>query len=73
MSKVYFVYSYEQYNIRKEVEDKLGKKYIPGKVMVDGMQKEYTDILDNLNFNRYSDIKIVAVLDREKAKYTIYN
>lgn len=72
MSKVYFVYSYEQYNIRKQVEAKLGKIYIPGKVLVEGMQREYTDIITDLSINRYSDMKIIAAVDKDTAKYTTY-
>lgn len=56
---VYFLYSKNQYNIRKEVEKNLGKVFIPGKVLNNGRWIDYTEISSN-PYNRYADSIVVA-------------
>lgn len=56
---VYFLYSKNQYNIRKEVEKNLGKVFIPGKVLNNGRWIDYTEI-SSKPYNRYADSIVVA-------------
>lgn len=55
----YFLYSEEQYKLRKEVEKEIGLRYIPGTVLVDGIWREFTELSKDYN-NRYADCKVVA-------------
>lgn len=67
----YFIYSDEQFKIRKEIESKLGKVFKAGTVIVNGQQKEFTEITNNVDINRYSDAKIVMYGDIRTIKYSV--
>lgn len=62
----YFLFSNEQYKLRKKAELSLGKTYIPGRVLNKGRWYDYTEISQTPSNNRYADAKIVAegYLDR---------
>ena len=66
----YFLYSSEQYRLRKEVEAKMGKKFAVGHVIVDGVKKPFTE-LSSKPTSRYSDTKIVAEGDPTTMRYTL--
>lgn len=66
----YFLYSQAQYQMRKEIELKLGKVYIPGKVVSNGRWKEYTEISDSPSNNKFADAKVVAQGYLDKVQYT---
>lgn len=42
---VYFFYSRNQLSKRNEIDSSIGRRFIPGKVYVDGKQEEFTEIL----------------------------
>lgn len=65
----YFLYSSEQLKIRKEVESKMGKKFVVGVVIVNGTRKPYTE-LSSTPTSRYADAKIVAEGDPAIMRYT---
>ena len=56
----YFIFSQKQYNERVDAKNKLGKQYIPGKVMVRGAYKDFTEISTSPSNSRYADGKLVA-------------
>lgn len=56
----YFLYSRQQYLLRTEVEAKLGKTYIPGKVLYRGRWRDYTEISDSPTNNKFSDAKVIT-------------
>lgn len=66
----YFLYSATQYKARVEIEKKMKKKYIPGKVLVRGQWKNYTEISNNPSNNRFSDSVIIAEGYLENINYT---
>ena len=65
----YFIYSYEQLQMRKQVELKMGKKFMVGHVIVDGVRKPFTELSSTPN-SRYADAKIVAQGDPTVMIYT---
>lgn len=66
MSKVYFMFSSQQANLRKEVE---GFKYTPGKVLVNGKYKQYTEIVSDPNNATYPDAIVVASGEKSRMIY----
>ena len=66
----YFIYSVQQMKIKREVESRLGKDLVLGTVIVNGMQKQFTEIVTDLANVRYSDATIVAYGDIRKMNYT---
>lgn len=56
----YFLFSQQQYQLRKEVELNLGKNYVPGKVLKSGRWKDYTEISDSPSNNKFADAKVIA-------------
>lgn len=56
----YFLFSQQQYQLRKEVELNLGKNYVPGKVLKSGRWKDYTEISDTPSNNKFADAKVIA-------------
>ena len=66
----YFLYSNEQLKLRKEVEARMGKKFIVGTVIVNGTRKPFTE-LSSTEKSRYSDAKIVAEGDPTIMRYTL--
>lgn len=71
MAMMYFLFSSEQLNFRKQAELKMGKTYMPGQVIVGGVKKSFTELLKDSKSSRYSDARIIAYLDTDKAKYTM--
>lgn len=65
----YFIYSKSQFNERKEIEKKLGKKFYPGYIIIHGVRQPVTQITKNLQNIRYTDYKLVATADINKANY----
>lgn len=56
----YFIFSQKQYQERVDAENKLGKRYIPGKVMVHGVYKDFTEISATPSNSRYADGKLIT-------------
>lgn len=65
----YFIYSYKQLQMRKEVELKMGKKFRVGQVVVNGIRKPFTELSSTPN-SRFADAKIVAQGDPTTMNYT---
>ena len=66
----YFLFSQEQKNMRLKVEGNLGKQIKFGTVVVNGVAKQYTDIVIDPNKSKFSDAVIVTHGDIRKIKYT---
>lgn len=66
---VYFLYSDSQYTMRKEIEDKVNKKFIPGEVMVTGSWKKFTQISKSSSSTMFADSIVVAEGYKDKMKY----
>ena len=66
----YFLYSYEQLKFRKELEQKMGKKFRVGHVIVNGNRKPFTE-LSSTSKSRFSDAIIVAEGDPTLMRYTL--
>ena len=70
--KKYFLYSSTQMKFRKETEAKMGRKFTPGHVLVNGSRYPFTEISSNgPEKSRYSDSKSVYYGDPTKVKYTL--
>jgi hypothetical protein len=69
-SYVYFLYSSSYVADRNNIENKVGKRFIPGNVIVNGVRKEYSMISESATINRYSDIRVVAEGILSEMKYT---
>lgn len=65
----YFLFSQQQYQLRKEVELNLGKNYVPGKVLKSGRWKDYTEISDTPSNNKFADAKVIAEGYLDSMKY----
>lgn len=70
MAVKYFLYSETQLKMRKEVEARMGKKFIVGQVIINGIRKPFTE-LSSTSSSRYSDAKIVAQGEVSLMKYTL--
>lgn len=68
MSKVYFIYSKQQLNMRRQLAEKIGGTFIPGTVTVQGTNKIYTEILSELP-SRFSDSKVIAIGELSSFNY----
>ena len=66
---VYFLYSETQEKERNTIENKLGKVFVPGVVVVNGQRNYFTE-LSRKNTNRYADTKVVAEGWRSKMTFT---
>ena len=66
----YFLYSYEYLKSRNIIEEKVGKTFVCGTVIVDGSLKEFNIISDTPTINRYPDARIIVEGDIENIKYT---
>lgn len=69
----YFLYSKTQCKERADVESKIGKKFIPGKVLVNGKWYDFTQMSESASNIAYSDSKIVAKGYIENMTYTDCN
>lgn len=56
----YFLFSSQQMKMKVEIEAKIGRKYKPGTVLVNGTYKQFTEISDTPNSTRFPDSIIVA-------------
>lgn len=65
----YFVFSRTQLEDIKRREEKLGRYANIGKVIVDGIAKEYTDIILNMESAKYADSIIITEGDIRKITY----
>lgn len=66
----YFFYSSEQLKFRKTIEEKMGKKFVVGSVIVNGVKKPFTELTSNTT-SRFSDAKLIAKGDPALFKYTL--
>lgn len=66
---VYFIYSEEQKVMRSDLEAKMSRLFIPGKVIVNGVRKQFTELNTTGNL-RYPDSVIVAQGLQSKITYT---
>lgn len=71
MAVKYFLYSETQLKMRKEVEAKMGKKFVVGHVIVNGVRKPYTELSSSPESSRYSDAKLVAEGEISLMRYTL--
>ena len=69
MEKKYFLFSSTQLKFRKETELKMGKRFTPGWVIVNGKKLPFTELLLDKKNSRYSDAKVVYFGDPTKVKY----
>lgn len=65
----YFIYSASQMKDRTNIEKNIGRKFIPGTVVVGPKKLQYTE-LSSTGTSRYSDATIVAEGDITKMSYT---
>lgn len=65
----YFLYSSEQLQLRKSVEQKMGKRFKPGIVIVNGTRKPFTE-LSSKPTSRFADAIVVASGDPTLMNYT---
>lgn len=70
MSYKYFIYSSEQLNLRKQIEEKAGKRFNVGHVFANGKKLPYTELSSSPK-SRFSDAKIVAEGEATIMKYTL--
>ena len=66
----YFLYSYEYLKSRNSIEEKIGKTFVCGTVVVNGTLKEFNIISNQPTINRYPDARIIAEGNIETMKYT---
>lgn len=65
----YFIFSATAYKLKQDLFNKLGKIYKPGEVLVNGIYKQFTEIVNEPNESRFSDAIIVASGDIREIKY----
>ena len=58
----YFIYSKEHKTSNQLIAQEINKVYTPGKVLVSGSYKPFTEIIDTPE-SRFSDAKIVVYVD----------
>jgi hypothetical protein len=66
----YFMFSQDQVKKARELYAKLGKQYKAVKVLVNGVWKEYSEIVSDPKDCHFSDAIIVVKTDINKATYT---
>ena len=59
-TNVYFLFSKEQINEQNTVQNKLGKKFVPGTVNANGSRKKFTQLSTTRELSRFPDAVIVA-------------
>ena len=62
MAKKYFIYSPTQLRFRRQIEEKMGKRFYPGYVIVNGVRKAFTE-LSSSKESRYADAIVIAEMD----------
>lgn len=65
----YFMYSYEYLKERNAIEEKVGRVFECGTVIVDGTMKEYNILSTKPELKRYPDARLIAEGDIETMKY----
>ena len=70
MAIKYFFYSSEQLKFRRQMEEKMGKKFVVGQVIVNGVRKPFTE-MSSTPKSRYSDAKLIAEGDPATIKYSL--
>lgn len=71
MAVKYFLYSSEELNFRKEVEAKMGRKFVTGHVIINGTKKPFTSLSSTPTSARYPDSKVVASGEASEMRYTM--
>lgn len=69
MSNVYFMYSSEQYGVKKEACARIGRTYKPGTVIVNGKMKPYTEMVNNPADATYPDAIVVTFGPKSRMNY----
>ena len=67
----YFLYSDEQIKEKNKVLGRTGKKFVPGTISINGKKAKFTQISDNDDINRFSDVTIVASGELSDFVYTM--
>ena len=70
MGTKYFMYSRSQLDLRKKLEVKNGRTFVPGNVIINGVKKQYTELSNTPKNNKFSDSIIVWSGDISTVKYT---
>ena len=70
MATKYFFYSSEQLKFRRQMEEKMGKRFVVGQVIVNGVRKPFTE-MSSTKTSRYPDAKLVAEGDPSTMKYSL--
>ena len=65
----YFIYSREQHEERKRIEEAVGYSYVPGKVLKTGKWRDYTSMSSSPN-TRYSDAVVICEGYLDDIKYS---
>ena len=66
----YFVYSKEQHDMMKDIAKTQNRTLILGEVVVRGVSKQYTDILNDMDKCKYADSTPLIRADIRKIKYS---
>ena len=70
----YFIYSEDQIKEKNQILGKVGKRFVPGTVIVSGARQKFTQI-SKQNYitdkRRYTDAKVIASGDRSDFQYTM--
>ena len=66
----YFLFSSSQLEFRRKIEARIGKKFKPGSVIVNGKKLPFTE-LSKEKKSKYSDVKIIAYGDIDIMKYNM--
>lgn len=66
----YFLYSYQYLKNRNAMEEKVGRVFECGTVIVNGVLKEFNIISNQPTMDRYPDARIIAEGNIENMKYT---
>ena len=69
MAMKYFLFSSSQLEFRREIESKMGRRFNPGYVIIDGIRHEFTEMSSIPESKRFSDAKVVAYGDTTKVRY----
>ena len=65
----YFMFSKTQLDSRIQLEKRMNKKFKPGEVIVNGVRKQYTEIVTDPKNSRYSDAVVVIYGNKKDIKY----
>ena len=68
MEEKFFMYSKEQYDKRVAIESKIGRKYIPGEIIINGEPRRFTEVSNKFN-SRFKDVVLIYQGDPSSVKY----